>query len=167
MKRLITIIMILAMIMPTISLADFDAKCMTDQQLKEIISICSNELQSRVTTADGWVLLFEYEGASIYQIGKAELSSNKSLSFPVAVINNRDEKVNFEPRTVTCNGWEIDAHGCGASANTKKKGEIYFFAEDADIESLDDITSLKFSWTVCDWNYNVVFKTDVEEYRFW
>lgn len=169
MKKLFTLILALALILPAATLADPDVKSMTDQQLRDLISACSAELQARATTPEGWILLFEYEGSAVYQIGEAKVSSSKKyLNVPVAVVNNTDQSITFSPSYTTCNGWEINTFGCDASGNAKKKTELIFSLEDAEVQSLDEITSLKFLWIVYDGNFHTLFKEETPtEHRFW
>ena len=168
MKKLLTLILALALILPAAALADPDVKSMTDQQLRDLISACSAELQARATTPEGWILLLEYESVQLYQIGEAKLGSSKIITVPVAIINNSDKDVSIDAADVLCNGWEIDCWGPKASANTKKKGELQFFADDSDVESLEDVSSILFVWKIWDSDYNVIYKDEEPaEHRFW
>lgn len=171
MKKLLTIILTLALILPAAAFADGqDVASMSDQELKDMIALCSSELQKRSATPDGWILLFEYEGAAIYQIGEAEISSTKYfLNIPVAVVNDSDQTIKFSPSRITCNGWEIDGNTCGANAHSKKMDTLSFYIEYAyQIEALEDITSLQFAWTAYDWDFKALFREEeVSEHRFW
>ena len=59
MKRLITIILILALAVPAAALADQDISLMTDQELKDMIAACSAEIRSRNTSEPEGILLFD------------------------------------------------------------------------------------------------------------
>jgi hypothetical protein len=167
MKKLITITLILAMLLPAAVICE-DISAMSDQELKDAITMYSRELASRQTNPDGWILIFEYESVQVYQVGEAKIGSAGIITIPVAVINNFDRRVKLHPQKIQCNGWEIDSWGCDASANSKKKGEINFFAGDAFVSSLDDVSSLTFIWELEDGDYNTIYKQETpEEHRFW
>ena len=168
MKKLLTMILALALILPAAAMADPDVKSMTDQQLRDLISACSAELQARATTPEGWVLLVESESVQLYQIGEAMISDNQIITIPVAVVNNSDIDVRVEPEDILLNGWEIDCWGAKASANSKKKGELEFFAYDSDVKSLEDVSSFVFRFEIRDNDYNVLYKDEAPaEHRFW
>ena len=168
MKKLITMLLILTLSVPALALAEYNVESMTDAELKDTIKKCSDELASRYTTPDGWILLFEYESVQIYQIGEARLGSTLIIKVPIAIINNYDFDIHVNLYKASCNGWEISTWPIEAPANLKKKSELYFFADDSDITTLDDVTSLRFVWDIHDDDYKKIYKQDVpEEHRFW
>lgn len=170
MKKLITIVLALAMILPAVAMADLpDVSGLSDQELKDLIAACSTELRERNTTEPEGILLFEYEGARIYQTGKAEINILGYLQIPVAIYNDSDTNLSIGVDNVVCNGWDIMGIGEGASAHAKKKGDLNFTVDDADVTSVDQIESLRFIWTVTNTdNYRFIYKQqEPEEHRFW
>ncbi len=170
MKKLITIILILALILPAAALSDIpDVSGKTDQELKDLISACSIELRERASTPDGWVLLFEYDGIQLYQIDEAEIFLG-SLRVPVALCNNTDRDTLLCVKDCLCNGWDITGGSCSAKHNSKKKDSLYFHTENSDVKSIDEITSLQFRWDLIDTTEKAVSvyeQTEPEEHRFW
>lgn len=170
MKKLITIILALVMFIPVVSLADLpDVTAMSDQELKDLISAASAELMARNASDPEGTLLFEYEGARIYQTGNAEINFMGYLQIPVAVYNDMDIGISFGTDAVTCNGWDIYGSSAGATAKAKKKDTLTFKVDDAEITSLDQIDSLRFKWTVTNTEtYMYIYKQEEsEEHRFW
>lgn len=170
MKKLITIILILALAVPALALADLpDVTGMTDQELHDMISACSAELMARSTTEPDGTLLFEYEGTKVYQTGEAEISFIGYLQIPIAIYNDSDTAVSIGVDNVICNGWEIIGFCESASAHAKKKGTLTFAVDSADVTSIDQIESLKFIWTVTNEDtFMYIYKqTEPEEHRFW
>ena len=176
MKKLIIVILILALILPAVAMADFDLASMmdlssiSDEQLQNIISNCSAELMARHTTEPEGTLIFEYEGVKVYQTGKAEVNAFTGfLTVPVAVYNDTDSEMVISAENTHCNGWDISAGNCRASAKSKKKDDIYFDITDADVKTIDQIDSLNFKWQVYDYDhYSTIYTQEKsEEHRFW
>ena len=167
MKKQIAVLLILTMLIPAASLADMDFNSMTDQELKEIMTSCSDILRNRQTIPDDWVLLFDEENIQIYQIGEARLGSSKILTVPAAVINKNDFYIHIYIMNSSCNGWVIDSSSRIIPNDSKEKWEINFFLDDAFIENIDDIVSLKFKWLIESDDKKVFTQDTAEEYRFW
>jgi len=169
MRKLITLLLILALAVPMAATADVDFASMTDQQLKDMIQSCSEELQQRQTTPEGWVLIFEYDGIKIYQTGEAKIFLG-FLDIPVAVFNDTDRDILITADDALCNGWDVYSSGCSAKKHTKNRGEISFHTTDAFVKSIDQITSLQFRWDVIDTTEKAVSiyeQEEPEEHRFW
>lgn len=168
MKKLFIFILIMSLICPVFALSEIDVASMSDNELKEMISLCSDELRNRAKTPDEWILIFEYESIKIYQIGEATIGSKKIISIPVAIINDMDFDVYISTNYELCNGWEISGWGYGVMANAKKKTELHFFADDAFIEELEDVKSLRFAWCVKNDSTNeyILRQKEAEEYSY-
>lgn len=170
MKKLLTIILMLTLLLPAATLADLpDVNSFSDQELTDLITACSAELMARHTSEPEGTLLYEYEGARIYQTGPAKINFIGYLEIPVAVYNDMDIGISFGVDGVTCNGWDIFGSGAGASANAKKKDTLIFMVPDAEVTSIDQIESLRFKWTVTNSEtYMYIYKQEKpEEHRFW
>lgn len=168
MKKLLSLLLALALLLPAAALADPDLTAMTDQELKDLIAACSAELRARSTTDPEGTLLFQYEQVRVYQTGDAYISGDY-LYVPVAVYNDMEHEMVMSAESAICNGWDIYAGNCRASGHAKKKNEIYFKVGDADITTIDQIVSLAFRWEVYDYDATEkVFKQEESaEYRFW
>ena len=168
MKKLITVILILSLLLPAAALAT-DVTSMTDQELKEMIAICSAELISRNTTDISGTLLFEHEGVQLFQNGDAVIGSGGFLRIPVIIVNNTNHEMCISIEDAICNGWSIYSSGASTVANSKKKDDLSFNVGDADVTSLDQIISLSFKWSVLNFDtFDTVYKQgEQEEHRFW
>lgn len=169
MKKLITVILILSLILPAAALSDLpDVTAFSDQELKDLISACSQELMARNTSEPEGVLLYEYEGVRVYQTGDAYISS-RYLYVPVAVYNDMDHEMVISVENCQINGWDVFGSNCRASGKAKKKDDIAFNIEDADVTSIDQISSLRFVWQVYDYEdrKTVYTQEEPEEHRFW
>lgn len=169
MKKLLAIILVVAILLPIAALADLpDVTGMTDQELKDLISACSQELRARNTSEPEGILLFEYEGIRIYQTGDAYTSSS-FLYVPIAVYNDNDYGVGVMVENANINGWDVYSDGCMVSGKGKNKDDIAFSIEDADVKAIDQIESLKFTWRVFNTDsYDTIYEQkEREEHRFW
>ncbi len=168
MKKILAMILVLSLLVPTIALADLpDVSALSDQELKDLIAICSAELRERNTTEPEGTLLFDYDGLSVYQTGDAVLTKNGNIEVPILVINDRSVATSFGIREASCNGWEVTAFtGTALSEKTKRKDTIRISAKDVGLESLDDVESLIFKWTATE-GAMYVYKGEREEHRFW
>lgn len=170
MKKLITVVLIIAMLLPVAAMADLpDVTALSDQELKDLVSAASAELMARNASDPEGTLRYEYEGARIYQTGPAEINFLGYLEIPVAVYNDMDFSISFGMDTVTCNGWDIYGDSAGASAKAKKKESLMISLADADVTAIDQIDSFRFKWTVTNTEtYMYIYKQEEsEEHRFW
>ena len=168
MKKLIATILIIIML-PIAALADLpDVTGMTDQELKDLISACSQELRARNTSEPEGILLFEMNGFKMFQTGDAYISSG-FMRIPVALYNENDFGVSISPYKTNCNGWDIWSDGGDVSANAKSKEFLSFSVDEADVIEIDQIESLKFVWKVYDTNtyHDIYDQKEPEEHRFW
>ena len=170
MKKLLAVILAVTMLLPAIALADLpDISGLSDQELKDLISACSQELMSRNKSESEDTLLFEYEDVRVYQAGKPSIDRLGYLTIPVTVYNDMDHEMVITPEDVTCNGWDIFATNCRATGNSKNKDELKFKVSDANVKSIDKIDSLLFRWEVIDFTeFDIVYtQEEREEHRFW
>ena len=169
MKKILSLILTLFLLMPVFANADLDVSAMSDQELKDTIAACSAELRARATVSPDWVLLFEYRSVKVYQTGDAEIDRFGRLIIPVAIINDMDYPVLISIQDAKCNGWEIFSDGCSTkTGNSKVKDILTFDIRDANIESIDQIDSLTFSWWFINRdNTKDSFTDEYTEHRFW
>lgn len=170
MKKIISIIMILAIALPTIAIADVDVKSMTDQELKDLISACSHELMSRNNSEPDGILLFDNEGIRLYQIGDAYLYRGR-IRVPCMMFNDREDyNASVSPVFAACNGYAVyGSAGSGIPPQSKVKCELDFATDDIELTSLNDVYSLIFGWQIYSLTKpGVIYgPTEREEHRFW
>ena len=167
MKKLLTIILALAMLIPAAALADLpDVTGYSDQELKDLITAASAELMARNTVEPEGTLLFDYDGFCVYQTGDASLS-NGYIVVPIILSNNRNVTTSIGIRETVCNGWVSGTYSSSdVPEKAKKRDEIRLNVKDAEVSSLEDISSLVFQWTATE-GIMYVFKEDRTEHRFW
>lgn len=172
MKKLIAIVLILAvaMLLPCFAVGDVDVSGMTDHELKDTIAACAAELRIRHETTPDGILLFDAGGMRMYQTGDAYINNQGLLMVPVTICNDLDERAAILFEEETCNGWDIMSNG-GAETKpkSKKKAEITFWVNDADVKEISEIESLSFKWTVFSMESATVLyeQENAEQYRFW
>lgn len=168
MKKLITIILAMAMLLPVVALADLpDITSLSDQELKDLIEVCSAELASRDTAKAEETLLFDQDGVKLFQTGEAYVY-DEYMYIPVAIHSEKDFELSLGMENVKLNGWDVYSSGVFVSANAKKKGELSFKIADADVSEISQIESLEFSWVIFNnetWEFP--YRGEVEEHRFW
>lgn len=168
MKKLITIILAMAMLLPAVALADLpDITSLSDQELKDLIEVCSAELASRDTAKAEETLLFDQDGVKLYQTDEAYVY-DEYLYVPVAIHSEKDFELSLGMENVKINGWETYSNGVFVIAGAKKKDKLTFKIADADINEISQIESLEFSWVVFNnetWEF--LYRGEIEEHRFW
>lgn len=170
MKKLIAIILILCTVIVTNAMAELDVSSMTDQELKDMITVCSAELRARALVQEKGILLFEYDGIALYQTGNAEVNGNGLIIIPALIENDRDEPTCIAGKDIICNGWDIMANFGGTiQEHSKCKVDMIFLSGDAELKTLDDIYSLSFKWYVTSGTTHKTLYEDEEreEHRFW
>ena len=169
MKKLITIILALAMLLPAVAMADLpDVTSLSDQELKDLIEVCSAELASRDTAKAEESLLFDHDGVKLYQTGEAYVYDEEYLYVPVTIHSEKDFELSLGMENVKINGWETYSSGVFVIAGAKKKDKLSFRIADADISEISQIESLEFSWVIFNnetWEFP--YRGEVEEHRFW
>lgn len=171
MKKLITVVLILALLLPSVSLAaDFDISSMTDQEIRDLISKCSAVLRLRHQSDPDGIPLFEAEGVRVCQTGDAQFQQFTGfLIIPVVIYNSTPNNVYVGIEQAHCNGWDI-LGGCGnVSAGSKAKADLYLTVNDADVKKLNQIESLSFAWVILNSDsYEFIYRQEfADEQRFW
>lgn len=170
MKKLLTIILILALLLPAAALSDLpDVTSFSDQELKDLISACSHELIARNTVDPEGILLFDDAGIRLYQIGEAYIERGR-IEVPCMMYNDLDIGASVSPISVVCNGYAIHGYTGGElPPQSKMECELDFATASLVLESLDDVYSLIFSWQIYSLEKPGVVYTqeEREEHRFW
>lgn len=170
MKKLITVTLILALLLPAVALADLpDVTGMTDQELKDLISACSKELMVRNTVAQEGVVLFDEAGIRLYQAGDAYIERGR-IKVPCVMYNDLDIKASVSPINVSCNSYSTYGYsGSELQPHSWAKCELDFATSELELKSLDEVVSLLFSWQIYSMEKpGIVYEQkEREEHRFW
>lgn len=168
-KRLAIFVLLLSLF-SNLAFAELDVSSLTDEELKAIISKCSDELRSRHTTQEDGVLLFNQGGMRLYQIGEAEINPRGRINIPVMIYNDLEISASLNPVSVICNGIAVNGY-CGSSLPPQSKSEamLDFSTENLGLTSINDVESLTFGWSIysLDKPGTVLEPTEAEEQRFW
>ena len=170
MKKLLAIILVVAMMLPIAALADLpDVTGMTDQELKDLISACSKELMARNTVEPEGIVLFDEAGIRLYQTGDAYIERGR-IKVPCAMYNDLDIMASVSPINVSCNSYSTFGYsGSELQPHSWAKCELDFATSELELKSLDEVISLLFSWQIYSLEKpGIVYEQkEREEHRFW
>ncbi len=167
MKRVIALVLFISLLC-TVSLAEIDVQAMTDQDLLETIKQCSIELRKRNTDESG-ILIFEYEGIRLYQVGDAYINNSGRIKVPVVGYSDIDARVSVTPSVISCNGFTVQGYGLTYIApESAMSGELDFATEDLKLESLDSVYSFIMTFSLYSPELGSVYAGgERTEFRFW
>lgn len=169
MKKLIATILII-ILLPIAALADLpDVTGMTDQELKDLISACSQELMARNTVEPEGIVLFDEAGIRLYQTGDAYIERGR-IKVPCAMYNDLDITASVSPINVSCNSYSTFGYsGSELQPHSWAKCELDFATSELELKSLDEVISLLFSWQIYSLEKpGIVYEQkEREEHRFW
>ena len=163
MKRIISIILILMLlVMSTVAYAT-NYSSMTEEQLKEQFDAIRNELCVKGLKAENKTIIVDKKGYQIYingdiSVGKMyDWDTDIYLFIPVVVVNSTSHNLNMLVENSSVNGWGVSGSKDWSSvpAGKKVKGNLYFEVNNADVETISDFTDVEFSLKVYDddtWN---------------
>lgn len=161
MKRTVSIFMIIMLLVTSVSFAEeIDYASLSAEKLHKIINLARNELVIRESVAAKDVYLIDEENLKIYLTGNQEIDWMGYLVLGVVVINNTDKTITVGIKNSSINGWEVDnIFWAQVSANKKKKDELSFKIEDADISAIEEIEEIEIAFyyyrDADDWNTRV------------
>ncbi|HHU02345.1 MAG TPA: hypothetical protein GXZ91_04345 [Christensenellaceae bacterium] len=161
MKRTVSIFMIIMLLVTSVSFAEeIDYASLSAEKLHKIINLARNELVIRESVAAKDVYLIDEENLKIYLTGNQEIDWMGYLALGVVVINNTDKTITVGIKNSSINGWEVDnIFWAQVSANKKKKDELSFKIEDADISAIEEIVEIEIAFyyyrDADDWNTRV------------
>ena len=171
MFRRFLILMVSAVLLCSVALAEVDVSGLNDQELKDLISDCSAELRKRAASTDPeGVLLFDQGGMRLYQTGDAFISDSGRLKVPVTLCNDLESSTaSLSPVFVVCNCVSTGGYlGSWIPPQSMTFTELDFATEDCRISSVDDVFSLVFQWQIYAVGEGVLLETpEREEHRFW
>jgi len=161
MKRILSIILVLAMLIPAIALADYSS--MSDDDLNKELNLIRAELVKRAELKEGKQILADADGMTVTLKGEPELRKNYdgsyNLDIPVTVVNSSDKKIGIRTDEGYVNGWKVYASFTSmldAGMKEKEVISVYKVNEEAELESLDDLEDIKLVFLSYDSNFNTL-----------
>ena len=149
MKRLISLVLVLLLMIPVIAYAE-DYSAWETEQLRETQNAIRNELLSRELIAAKDTILIDQDGVKLYLTGDYEFSGDY-LRLNCVLINNTDKEISIDFEAVSINGWEVYGSGTGSvSAGKKKKDTLTFNAADAEVTEYEQIEEIEIKMYIYD-----------------
>lgn len=171
MKRLVSMLLCLVMLISSTALAEIDYASMTSEELEQLIADAQAELDRRggnEQDPDGFYadrVLFDIEGVRMYLTGEytvKESFGNMRFYVEVVVENNSTQELGCMPSgSFSVNGWtgKWDAPSIPPAGN-KTKGKLTFDMEAASISTFEEIKEVEFGLRVYETkNYRDIFDT--------
>lgn len=167
MKKLFSLVLILALCGSVALASDIDWGSMNDEEIKTIISEAQNELAKRNPVAEGTLpiaegtVLIDRDGILVTLTGKIE-TLGTLMELEVIVENNSAEPVYVNVSSSSINGWEVFGAGVAdIGAGKKKKGDLMFTLDDANIGSPSEIEALELVLSVANADtWSTIFTAD-------
>lgn len=168
MKKLLIVLLALTVFCSIASAADLDWANMTDDEITTIIAAGQAELASRnPAPADGVLhmtegtVLVEQGGILVTLTGKIE-TMGTIMELEVIIENNSSEPIYLNVTGSTVNGWEVFGAGVAdIGAGKKKKGDLMFNLDDAEIDRPDQIEEMELTLSVANADtWSKIFDTD-------
>lgn len=167
MKKWIALILVFAL-MSTVALAsENDWSSMTDDDIRAIIAEAQDELAKRTPIAEGTLpiadgtVLINQNGILVTLTGKVE-TMGSIMKLEVIIENKGTEPIYVNVTGSSINGWEVFGAGVAdIGAGKKKKGDLMFTLEDADISSPTEIEELELTLSVANADtWSTMFTTE-------
>ena len=178
MNKLIVILVALALICASALAEGIDWASMTDEELHAAIEAAQAELDSRapaegegdgIVVKDGAVL-FDYEGITVVVEGDPWLKDSgdrQYIYFTAVTTNDSDNDIVLGVEDCSVNGWAAIGYGGGEiPAHKKSRDDWYIYATDAAPSSLADIEECLMSFILFDFDYNVIYQTEISNFSF-
>lgn len=169
MKRFVSVILILTLlILSTVAYSD-DYTSMTEEQLKKEFDLIRNELIVKGLKAENKTVICDKKGIKIYINGDIKTEKQyvwdelPSLYLPVVLINDSSFNAEIIVKNASVNGWSTDSSDDldAVPAGKKAKGNFIFSLKETDVESLADFTDVEFNLRLYDDNtWEDIFITD-------
>ena len=171
MRKVLSILICIILLPYTIATANTDYTTMTDDELKQVVSLVRNELVKRSLVNDDKVIVFDQDNVSMYLTGGYKEWNYKDkyyVDIEMVIINNTDHKVTFIAQQSSVNGWDTESSTPGpVSAGKKKKDRMVFSLSDAEITSYKEIEDIDVKFRVCDADtYDNLYITDLITIHF-
>ena len=168
MKKSLIILLVLAFFCVNAFAADLDWSSMSDDEISAIIAAGQAELASRNPAPTGDALhmtkdtvLLDRDGILVTLTGKVE-TMGSLIQMEVIIENNSSDPIYLNVTGSSINGWEVFGAGVAdIGAGKKKKGDLMFTLEDAEIDNPEQIEELELTLSVANADtWNTIFTAD-------
>ena len=158
MKKTLALLLSLIMLVSIIPVAAFaDYASMTDDALMAELNQIRAEIVRRAETKEGKQVLAEVDGLTVTLKGEPEWNKSYDgthyITLTVTVVNTSDKAMAIRTDDCYLNGWKVSASfnsQLDAGMKTKDTIDIYSVDEDADLESLEDLEDIRFTFLTFD-----------------
>lgn len=169
MKKLLTFILAVVLLVPAIAFAEVDWTGMTVEDIQDEINRARAEILTRdIKTDEKGTVILDANGI-VVSITSAEVKDSydgtKYLSLKFTAVNNSSEAVGFRTDKVYLNGWEISGSisaSLDAGMKAKKEDNFYSIDVDADVSSYEELEELKLIMLTYDANTYITKTNDIE-----
>ncbi|MBQ3476970.1 MAG: hypothetical protein IJH25_02220 [Clostridia bacterium] len=148
MKRFVSVILALMLLLTYVAFAEADYASMSDGELHALIDGARHELTKRELIAGEKLVLIDQDGVTLYLTGENRMSGDFTYMQAV-LINDNDFPVLVTADQFAANGWDVWCGGFDKTeANKKKKSEITFKSVDAEISDLSELEDIEVTFTI-------------------
>lgn len=160
MKKLVSLLLVLILLLPVLACAE-DYSTWETEQLREAQKAIRNELLSRELVAAKDTVLIDQDGVKLYLTGEHDYMGTL-LRLNCVAINNSDKKVSINVVDGCVNGWDVSSVGIAEiSPGKKKKGSLMFNMNDTDVSQYEEVEELEFVLQIYDMDaWKAISKTD-------
>lgn len=144
MKRVLSILFVLTMLIACVGFAE-DYSSMSNDELLAILNSVRTELLTRELSLSPDEVLMENNVVKMYiEKGKEiEFSGSGTLKIPVILVSNSENEISFQVDSVMVNGWECSGIIANISAAGKKRCNLNINCKGAEISSIDEIEDIQ------------------------
>ena len=167
MKKWIALILVFTMMSTVAFASELDWSSMTDDEIRAIITEAQEELAKRTPAVEGALhiaegtVLINQDNILVTLTGNVE-TMGSLMQLEVIIENNGTEPIYVNVTGSSINGWEVFGAGVAdIGAGKKKKGDLMFTLEDADISSPSEVEELELTLSVANADtWNTMFTTE-------
>ena len=156
MKKLLALILALILSCSLAFAAVPDISGCTDQELQQLIDLARNRLYMNALKVEKDAVLIDQDGILFYLTGEYRLSVGTGyalLYLNGVLVNNNSFEAAVNVEDCAANGWDIGGSGtAGCAAGKKKKVDIFFSVDDADIFKMEDLEELTFTMKISNYD---------------
>jgi len=166
-KKIVAVALMMILCATAAFAAEIDWASMTDDEIRSIIAEAQEELAKRAPVAEGALriaegtVLIDRDGILVTLTGKIE-TMGTLMELEVIVENNSAEPIYVNVSGSSINGWEVFGAGLAdIGSGKKKKGDLMFTLDDANINSPSEIEELELTLSVANADtWSTIFTTD-------
>lgn len=169
MKKLFSLILLVALLIPTYALAEIDWTGMDVATIQTEIDRARAEILTRdIKTSEKGTILLEADGLVVKM---TEFAVEKSwdgtytLRLNYTVANNSDKPMGFRTDTCYLNGWEVGGSlysNLEAGKKAKEEASFYNIDVDAEVSSLEELEELEMTMLTFDPNTYMTETDDIK-----